>query len=139
MSATPTRRAVLAGAGAAAALPAVAAPTGTQVSPDADLLRLLGEMDALQRQADPIFDRAWALPIADAKGKELLAAAYALMDQWHHRKRQVAALPARTAAGLRAKAEMAMTFIPLRADETPCEDDMITWSVLRDVLARGPA
>ncbi len=137
MSATPTRRAVL--AGAAAALPAVAAPAEASGGPDAELLRLLGEMDALQRQADPIFDRAWALPIADAKGKELLARAYGLMDIWHERKRQVAALPARTAEGLRAKAKMAMTFVDLHADETPTEDHMITWSVLRDVLARGPA
>ena len=139
MNATPTRRAVLAAAAAAAALPALAAPAGTQVSPDAELLRLLAEMDALQRQADPIFDRAWALPSSSAEGKELLARAYGLMDIWHERKRQVAALPARTTEGLRAKAKMAMTFVDLHADGTPSEDDMITWSVLRDVLARGAA
>jgi hypothetical protein len=62
----PTRRALLAGAGAAAALPALAAPAAASPGPDADLIRICAEhianrdaFNASPIPAEPDNDPLW--------------------------------------------------------------------------------
>ena len=57
-------------------------------------------------------------------------------DRWHELADQIAATPARTPEGLRAKVQAARTAIHGEAKESPDPMDRLAWSVFADVLGR---
>lgn len=136
----PTRRrAVLQAIGGTVALVAATAAVAADADPDAELLRLLAEMTALKREADALSEQSEDLPFEDPQRAKLSTRAAEIMLGWQERRRRVAVIPARTQAGLQAKARTAMELISRNGDGSPIDDEAMFWSVIRDVLSDPPA
>ena len=127
---TPTRRAVLAGAGAAAVVPAAAASPGA----DDALIRLCAAFLQRERIGRALSAQADAMPKGPARD-----AVEARHDEatagYHPRLDAIIDTPAVTLAGVRAKAEVALGWVQLDRDGWPLPDDALPWSLARDVLA----
>jgi len=144
-----TRRRLLgvAAALAAVALPAAAADAaapdtaagGSGADADAELLRLVAEMTAIKHESDTLNEQAFDLAFDDPQRGKMTAHANDIMKGWYGLRARVVFLPARTRAGLVAKARMAMDLVSLNGDGTPIDDEALYWSVLRDVLAEPAA
>jgi hypothetical protein len=134
-----SRRAVLCAAtGAVALAGAASAGAAEEAGPDAELLRLLAEMAAIKHEADGLSDQASHVQFADPKHARLQARAAEIMRGWEDRRRRVVLIPARTRAGLQAKARAALDLVNLNEDGSPIDDEAMYWSVLKDVLAGAP-
>ena len=133
-SATAPRRGLLAGLGALAAAPA--AQAAVTANPDAALLAMAAEMDAINLYADPLWDEWNDLPGGTPRHAEVLA----LLGEPQARRRAlwnaIEVLPARTMAGVLAKARLAKRdcFI-MGADGQPEDEDLLIYGLLADLLA----
>ena len=132
-----TRRAVLAGAGAAAALAGVIAPAAASAGPDADLVRLYGTF----REAKAEEVRLCALPnykygTPQNLNKEASIAEVCRIEDGI--LEQIAELPAQTADGLRVKAAILHEILPSAVDDfdlgTDSEEIILVMSLVNDTL-----
>ncbi len=147
-SAAPSRRILLALAGA---LPVAALPVVARAEPgggDAELIALVAAMRHYQgvcdsMAAEPLY------PTGSAESDDFEARADAADDGFWGAADQVVAMQATTAAGLRAKAD-AMRIVLRRWNYTVTDrmhqfeggydfDERMAWSLARDVLAGGRA
>lgn len=102
---------------------------------DAGLLLLIGEMEAIDREADTVFDASDQAPSDSAEERRLTDQGEALMGGWNERRRTAVMTPALTLEGMQAKARhLAFTRLNLILDNNPLYDDEIFWSLLRDGL-----
>ncbi len=134
MTTNPTRRALLAGAGAAVALPGAIAPAGASPCPDADLIRLCGAFDACEMRLSAIFNPVpddYDEETANAEAKPNYERMSALLDRME-------AAHATTPEGILARART----LGVHAGEGAyCMDIGPTWAgrlvavLLRDALA----
>lgn len=114
-------------AASAAALP-VGAVAAVESNPDAELLRLLREAEAAMHayQDSPIFQ---ANPFKTIPEMERVKAVYL----------EASKIPARTVAGLQAKAQMARWSAACGFEDSPPPwsdgRDFLEWSLLDDILA----
>lgn len=102
---------------------------------DAGLLLLIGEMEAIEREADTVFDAADQAPADSAEERRLTHQGGAIIEGWDDRRRTAVMTPALTLEGMQAKARhLAFTRVNLILDNNPLDDDEIFWSLLRDGL-----
>ena len=102
---------------------------------DAGLLLLIGEMEAIEREADTVFDAADQAPSDSAEERRLIDQGEALIGGWNERRCTAVITPALTLEGMQAKARhLAFTRLNLILDNNPLDDDEIFWSLLRDGL-----
>ena len=133
MSANPTRRVVLAGAGAALAVPAAAAPPEASGSPDAALIALCADFVARERTGNALSAQADSMPqgperdAVEARKDEVGA-------DYHERLDEIVSMRAQTLAGARAKAEVVIGWCILDLDGEPAGEDAVAWSLAQDVL-----
>jgi hypothetical protein len=125
-----TRRALLAGAGAAAVLPGAVVPAEAATGPDAALVALCRDFVEIDRRWCDLTaqgDRLLEGPEHDAVWAQARALAYNF-----DRRKTIAEMPAATLAGLRAEAEaIAQDW----SDATPRDDGAVmALSLARDVL-----
>ena len=118
---------------ASRASPADAAHAGG--ASDAGLLLMIGEMEAIEREADAAFDAADQAPSDSAEERRLTDQADAIMEGRDERRRTAVMTPALTLEGMQAKARhLAFTRVNLILDNNPLYDAEIFWSLLRDGL-----
>jgi hypothetical protein len=140
---TPTRRGLLAGAAAlpaAGALAALASPCSTAAAAppavpdagaDAELIRLATEATALDRESDRRLSLIEdGLPIESAEAEALCERIDAMVNKWHDKMGLISEMPARTEAGLRAKAAIVADFFRDSSESR----DLVAESLARDVL-----
>ena len=129
----PTRRAVLAGAGAAMALPAAIAPADAAASPDAALVAAADEFVAVDRAWCAAMAKTYGLKFASPAYQAAQAAADAFRDgsRYTERMEAIADMPAATLAGIQAKARA----VAAHYGEDPPEEAPLMWSLVQDVLA----
>lgn len=137
---TTNRRSLLAGFALAplVALP-VAAHAAESGGDDAELIRLAAAFAEADARCDALcerYDFIAARPIdVDREIRVLVRKKHALAEA-------AADIRAATPAGLRAKAEIMMSFMAVDLDGTPTwenHDDLLSWSIARDLLAAGRA
>lgn len=134
MAALTERRSILAGLGALAAAPAMAQPAA--MNPDAALLVMVAEIEAIDLIADPLWEEWGELTSREPRYHEVQS----LLKEPRARRvalvNAVELLPARTLAGIQAKARIAKRdcFI-LNRDDKPDEEDVMVYGLLRDLLA----
>jgi hypothetical protein len=118
---------------ASRALPADAPHAGG--ASDAGLLLVIGQMEAIDREADMVFDAADQAPSDSAEERRLTNQGEALVGEWNERRRTAVMTPALTLEGMQAKARhLAFTRLNLIIDNNPLYDEEIFWSLLRDGL-----
>jgi hypothetical protein len=131
---TTSRRALLAATGAVApvALPAAAA------NPDAALLRLSAEADALDQESDRMMISADASGVGSEAYEALWENVRAKSEHWRRLVSELVLVPATTPEGVRAKARLLRSLVPKAPDgglsryaETA---DAIAWSLTGDLL-----
>src|SRR5207253_1235435 len=129
---TPTRRGLLAGAAvlpAAGAVAALAGPAVATPDPDAELIRLVDEAEQLNRESNRLWLITDHLPNAEAWA--LRERVWAMTAVWHEQMRAISEMPARTEAGLKAKARVVADFL----EDGHGSINMLAASLARDVLA----
>ena len=146
----PSRRTLLSAGGAFTALsaaavagfarpelPAAAAPPSP--SPDARLLGLVAAFLDNERRYEDLHSPWYETPYRDIP-KWVDAESHPLVDRSHRLRRLIGLIPARTRAGMEAKARAAMAHACIPDDEDLDEesDAFIAHSVCRDLL-RGVA
>ena len=131
------RRLLATAAGLAAAL-APAAALAAASSPDAELIRLCGEFDALQRRILALYPEG-ATPIED--DNERAEAIAPLSDAQDELLDRICALRATTPAGIKARAKTLVLFVPDKAecadDEGGYVDERMIAALLRDLVGRA--
>jgi hypothetical protein len=104
--------------------------------PDAELLRLCTELAACWTELDH-------LQAQKASDGEWNVA----MDRWVNLVEQITDTPARSPEGLRAKANAARCVLkkhkfggsgPIKVDIAACEEDLLSWSLIHDLLGEEP-
>lgn len=126
---TPTRRTLLAGAGAAAAVPAAAASPGADsalIAMCAAFLQRERIGRALSAQADGM-PKGPARDAVEARHDEATA-------NYHERLDNIIDTPVVTLAGARAKAEVVLSWCQFDRDGWPLPCDAPVWSLANDVL-----
>lgn len=130
------RRAMLLGAVAGALGGEGAAGTEAGLAhPDAGLLSALGEMGRIAAAQEVLQAAVACLSPHDPRHEAAWARVDALTPSWRAARARAAALPALTAAGIRAKAEAVRAERALDDSGEPCaEADALLRSLLADVL-----
>lgn len=133
------RRAMLLGAAAAGALwgegEGAAGTEAGPAHPDAGLLSALGEMGRIAAAQEVLQAAVACLSPHDPRHEAAWARVDALTPSWRAARARAAALPALTAAGIRAKAEAVRAERALDDSGEPCaEADALLRSLLADVL-----
>lgn len=132
MNRTQTRRMLLGAALALPAAPLALAGVIPSAEPDAELVRLCHEAIACETRADALTMAVNEVLLSDPRWSAAFDEARLLMDRYNQVLEQVERIPARTGAGLRAKAEL------VRVHMHPDQDDFgVVHSLLHDVLAVG--
>jgi hypothetical protein len=124
----------LAAVGAASAAPVPAA------NPDAALIALCGRHLSWTRRWDRLNDACCAAEDEGqaARADRIGATLRSAVDYGHSLLGQVMETPARTRAGLVAKARVAMTRVTLDMKDNPAWEDTPLWSLCRDLLGGDP-
>jgi len=108
------------------------APAEPAPSPDAELVRLCHDAIACEVRADVLMLAVNDVLLIDPRWSAAFAEARLLTNRYHRAVKQTELISARTAAGLRAKADL------VRVHMHPDQDDFgIVHSLVRDVLAAG--
>ncbi|MBX6745235.1 MAG: hypothetical protein IRY87_24635 [Acetobacteraceae bacterium] len=136
---TYSRRALLA---AAAALPVAGIPAAaTAASPNAELLRLCAELEAVEAVRAPLEDEQSNTRCDDPRYRELEELLREPTARWRDLFDQITQTPARTLEGMQAKAKVVLEQWNFWADGSPMLEDPhdgMVWSLLNDLLAAGP-
>jgi hypothetical protein len=117
-----------------------AAESGTAKAPelDGELIAMCEEAMAIDRESNRLWD-ACPMEAEHPAWEAYHTHTNATLDRWHELVIEISAMPSRTPEGLRAKAAVARSAMPVdRADDgDPC--DLLALSLYADMLGRAGA
>ena len=137
-----TRRDLFGTMGAFLLLTAVEAGDAKAQELDGELMACCSELLAIDAESDRLDAVAAATDGGDPRHPAWFACddhSLATNERWHELTDKIAATPARTPEGLRAKVQAARTAIHGEAKINPDPMDRLAWSVFDDVLGRACA
>lgn len=133
MTQPQTRRSLLGAAAALATAPLALSAAAAPADPDTELVRLCHEAIACEVRSEALTMAVNDVLLSDPRWSVAFDKARLLMDRYNQVLDQVEQIPARTATGLRAKAELVR--VHMHEDQDEFE---LVHSLLRDVLAAVP-
>jgi hypothetical protein len=132
-----TRRDLFGTVGAMMLLTAAEAGQAKAAELDGDLLALCAEAGELDKETDRLYDIFTEGVVGSPVESAAYAQLHAVNGRWHETIRAIAAMPARTPEGLRAKAAMTLAAMPQEQKDDPDPFVLVAMSLFDDMLGRA--